>query len=550
MTFTGRLRLSLVLAAIFPTALIAIIFLVGLSQQVKRIENREAVAACGRFTELLDNTSERIRKNLQYIIDGREFQVMEWGLENRQQPDPKYQVPLLSLDFVEYIIPGGKVLISANRPALVGLEMTAPDQTPLPGPGHFVYENDLHGSHPSLALSLPTENGYVRGGIFLDGVFRNLASAVTRSDIDFIDLRDEAAETFVRPGAVGQPYRFEDRLYAVLGYDSLGEHYPLARFIPYEQRSLFADFLTAVTVVTIFSLLLVIPAGLYFSARTRREFERLSDGAVRVASGDFSHPVETLSEGEFDDLAESFNRMMRQLTDYRDRLIVSQKIAAWQTIGRKIAHEVKNPLTPISIAIDDLKDSYRSRPDDYEKILEEGAGAIKREVNRLKKLIDQFASFAKMPPPEFSTFSAAALVSDIAVLFKEEITQGRLEIQNESSDANLHLDPEQIRQVLINLIKNSLEAGGRHCLLQVTTEEGRLALTVEDDGPGLPEKIIKEGPTPYYSTKEKGSGLGLVICQRIIHDHEGAMNIENKSEGGARVVITLPMKDGQDTINR
>ncbi len=551
MTFTGRLRLTLILAAIFPTALISIIVVIGLSQQVKRIENRDAEAACLRFAELLDNTSARAKTNLQFIIDGREFQVMEWGLDTDKPPDPKYRLPLLSLDFVEYLDSGGIVMISADRPGLVGHKIELPLRKEQVSRNDLVYENDLHGSHPSLAIIMPTEKGYVRGGFFLDGIFGSLATAVTRSSLDFIDIRGKGSEaaTFELAGEVGVPYRSEEKLCAVLTYYPWSEFYPIARFLPYEQQSLFADFFTAVAVVTIFSLALIIPIGLYFSARTRREFETLSGGAVRVASGDFSRPVVITSEGEFSDLAESFNRMMKQLTDYRKKLIVSQKVAAWQTIGRKIAHEVKNPLTPISIAVDDLRKSYHDYPDEYENILNDCAATIKGEVARLKKLIDQFSTFAKMPPPEITAIPASAFIQDISVLYKEEVSEGRLTIENNLDDASLRLDTEQMRQVIINLIKNSLEAECEQCIFRLDRSDDRIRLTVEDDGPGLPEKILNEGPTPYYSTKENGSGLGLIICQRIVFDHGGMVNIENKPEGGARVVITLPETDDQN-INR
>ncbi len=545
MTFTGRLRLALVLAAILPTVLITAIVLFGLSQQVKRLESRDASAACARFTELLDNASARIERDLQYISDSREFQAMEWGLENQKPPDPKYVLPLLALDFVEYLDSDGKVIVSADRPALVGQSIAADLPSILSTEGRLVYENDLHGSHPSLALSRPTENGYIRGGIFLDGIFKKLAAAVTRSNLEFIDISDTESSTMMAApvGAVGVPYRQDGRLMAVLAYDSTGQYFPVARFLTYHQQSLFSDFLTAVIVVTVFSLLIVIPAGLYFSSRTRREFQSLTGGALRVASGDFSQPVETAGGGEFADLADSFNQMMKQLTDYRERLIVSQKIAAWQSIGRKIAHEVKNPLTPISIAIDDLKHSYREHPADYEKILEDSAATIKGEVNRIKRLIDQFSTFAKMPPPEFSTITAAQLFRDIEVLFKDEMEQGKLSIENELGEAPLYLDPDQMRQVIINLIKNSIEAGAEHCRLELTVHENLIRVTIDDDGPGLPDKITSDGPTPYFSTKKHGSGLGLIICQRIVFDHEGTMNLLNKPDGGARVIITLPIKD-------
>jgi nitrogen fixation/metabolism regulation signal transduction histidine kinase len=224
-------------------------------------------------------------------------------------------------------------------------------------------------------------------------------------------------------------------------------------------------------------------------------------------------------------------------------LIVSQKIAAWQTIGRKIAHEVKNPLTPISIAIDDLRQSYRDRPTDYENILEESATTIKGEVNRLKKLIEQFSAFAKMPPPEFVMVESIAFIREAVSLFKDDIADGRLIVENEPGDASLNIDPDQMRQVIINLIKNSFEAGSRNCSFKISSTGDLYHLTVEDDGPGLPDEILEAGPIPYFSTKEDGSGLGLIICQRIVFDHDGTMSFDNKPDGGARVIITLPEKN-------
>ena len=545
MTFSGRLRLALIIAALFPTALITLIVVAGLPQEVKRVEHRDAAAACGRFTDLLNQSIYRIRQDLSYIMESREFQLVEWDIIAHKRPDPKYRLPLLSLDFIEYLDGDGTILLSASRPAMMGQRLASDSAGALPdSQPRLVYENDLHGSHPAVALAIATENGRMRGGIYLDGAFKEVASTVTRSTLDYVDIRGMNISRATLPGPAGEPYRANDSVLAIPVFDSTGEFYPVARFAPYEQSALFSNFFTAVLAVTVISLAIVIPAGLYFSSRTRRELGTLAGGAARVAQGDFTQPVTPSSWGEFSDLADAFNTMMKQLTEYRDRLIVSQKIAAWQVMGRRIAHEVKNPLTPITIAIDDLKHSFEEHRPDYEQILRENLDTIKREVNRIKKLVDEFSAFARMPAPHITTVGADTLAHDIAALYRDDIALGRLTVTNDLGAQSIGIDPDQFREVIINLIKNSREAGSSLCLVRIKRDNERLIVVVEDDGPGFPEKLLNEGITPYFSTKKDGSGLGLVVSQRIIFDHDGTLAIENKPDGGARVIISLPQSHG------
>jgi nitrogen-specific signal transduction histidine kinase len=541
-TFSTRLRLTLLAAAILPTILITIIVVTGISEQIKRIEHREAVLACDRFEELHANTSDRVEKSIRYVADSRAFQIIELNQQAKKRSSSQYRLPLLSLDFLEYVDSSGQILLSADRPALVGQFLTLSDNT---DPSFiFRYENDYRGSHPSLICIIPTQSGYLYGGIFLDLSFNSLAAAVTRSQVFFVDKRDAENTPLSQPEqTTGNPYRNENQFRAVIFNEEPSEYFISARFDPSGLDIIFNNFYMAVGGVTIFSLIVVITVGLYFTSRTRREIQNLREGAVRVASGDLSNQVITQGEDEFSELAESFNSMMKQLSDSQRRLIMTEKIAAWQSIGRKVAHEVKNPLTPIAIAADDLRRSYAEHQPDFEKILSDCTGTITREVDRLKKLIDRFSAFAQMPPPEIKEFDINRVIDEIKILYKDEIDTGHIELNNNLSSPMVKADLEQLLQVLINLFKNSLETDAQKCLLNLEKKYGQIEFTIEDDGPGFPEKIIIEGITPYYSTKKDGSGLGLLICQRIIHDHNGIMNFENKEDGGARVTITLPQKN-------
>ncbi|MCK5124821.1 MAG: HAMP domain-containing protein [candidate division Zixibacteria bacterium] len=534
MTFSNRLRMTLLLIAVVPIALIALIVVAGIGQQIERIEFREAKLSGEHFTELLNSTILRIEKNITYVSDNQAFKLLELKIASGRRPDPSYQLPLLSLDFLEYTDSSGIVILSAQRPALVGRGLIVNE------PKRYSYENDFRGKHPSVTVIRPTENGYLYGGIFLDETFKNLAEAVTRSEINFIEFTDDE-ESLVQKDT--RPYRDGEKLMAVLHWGEPDGYNIQAYFPPGGQDEIFNNFLTAVGAVTIVALILVIVASIYFSSRAKKEISVLTDGAVRVASGDFTQPVASGSEGEFYELSESFNRMMKQLTDYRQKLIMTEKIAAWQIVGRKVAHEIKNPLTPISIAADDLHRSFIEKQPEFDKILIDCTTTIKHEVNRLKKLIDRFASFAKMPAPEIKKFALDDFIEEISALYRSEIDTGKLSIANDAMIKYIHADADQLRQVIINLLKNSFEAGCNECTLYFTDADKDVALSIEDNGEGFPYKIISEGITPYFSTKDKGSGLGLLICQRIIFDHNGSMSLENKTDGGARVNITLPQNN-------
>jgi two-component system, NtrC family, nitrogen regulation sensor histidine kinase NtrY len=158
-------------------------------------------------------------------------------------------------------------------------------------------------------------------------------------------------------------------------------------------------------------------------------------------------------------------------------------------------------------------------------------------------LIDQFSSFARMPAPEIVAVEVKPLVDELAALFVDDISKGKLKIENRLAQNRIHCDPDQIRQAVINLIKNSFEGPCGHCALMLAQEADVITITIADDGPGFPKKILEEGIVPYYTTKKEGGGMGLLICQRIAFDHGGQMTMRNIPEGGAEVTITLPHKD-------
>jgi two-component system, NtrC family, nitrogen regulation sensor histidine kinase NtrY len=308
-----------------------------------------------------------------------------------------------------------------------------------------------------------------------------------------------------------------------------------------DQSAAMLSFTKAISVVALASVLAAVALGIFISIRTRREFDNLVDAFGRVAGGDLDTTVMAYSEGEFSQLADSFSEMTRKLRLSQERLATSEKIAAWQSLARKIAHEIKNPLTPIGLSADDLRRSYQEQLPGFDQTLDNNTRLIKSEVNRLTRLLDEFVSFARMKPPELQSVTVTNLVDKLQTLYQPEIANGRFISNSQTGRNNVRLDPDLITQLLVNLIKNGLESDANSKVTVSLADDSSLfILTVSDTGPGFSETVLARQFEPYLSSKKGGSGLGLAICQRIAYDHGGRIELKNRTEGGAEVTVWLP----------
>ena len=233
-------------------------------------------------------------------------------------------------------------------------------------------------------------------------------------------------------------------------------------------------------------------------------------------------------------------------------LIRAQKVAAWRDVARRLAHEVKNPLTPIQLSAERLRRHFAGAPEPSRRLVEECSGTIVSEVEALKQLVDEFSQFARMPAPRTVPSDLNRLVTDALGLYKGLFQGLRIEAHLASSLPPVKVDPEQFRRVVINLVDNAIEAlststdiasppGGQ---VRVETEHdlsnGVVRIVVADNGPGLSEGDRGRLFLPYYSTKGRGSGLGLAIVRRIIVEHGGSIEATENVPRGTRMTIELP----------
>jgi two-component system nitrogen regulation sensor histidine kinase NtrY len=225
-------------------------------------------------------------------------------------------------------------------------------------------------------------------------------------------------------------------------------------------------------------------------------------------------------------------------------LIRAQKVAAWREVARRLAHEIKNPLTPIQLCAERLSRHFAAGPPAARALVDECTETIIGEVESLKGLVDEFSQFARMPAPRTVPTDLGQLITDTLALYNGIFTDVQIERRFADSVPLVRLDAEQIRRVIINLVDNSIEAMERKGLILVETQldpaNGVVRVVVADDGPGIPAAEREKLFLPYYSTKRRGSGLGLAIVRRIIAEHGGSIDVGDNLPRGTRFTIELP----------
>jgi two-component system nitrogen regulation sensor histidine kinase NtrY len=296
-------------------------------------------------------------------------------------------------------------------------------------------------------------------------------------------------------------------------------------------------------------ILLGLVLGWWISARVTRPIEELAAGAREVAAGHWEARVAVRSRDEIGQLADAFNEMTEELAEQRERLVQTERVAAWRELARRLAHELKNPLFPLQLTVENLQRAREQTSEQFDEIFFESTTTLRAELENLKSIVSRFSDFAKMPPPQFEPVDLNELVRSAVKLFEPQLAPvGRPPITPELYlDENLprpQADPTLLRRALENLILNSLDAMPAGGTLTVRTAQrpGAVRLEVTDTGEGLTPEEGARLFTPYYTTKRHGTGLGLAIVQSVVSDHNGRIEVESAPGAGATFRIELPME--------
>jgi two-component system, NtrC family, nitrogen regulation sensor histidine kinase NtrY len=294
---------------------------------------------------------------------------------------------------------------------------------------------------------------------------------------------------------------------------------------------------------------IVIGVGLawWLTARLTRPVRDLAAGAREVAAGNWSARVPVDSGDEIGELGRAFNRMTLQLTEQRQRLVQVERVAAWRELARRLAHELKNPLFPLQLTVENMQRSRQLQPEQFDEVFRESTTTLLAELSQLKSIIGRFSDFARMPSPSVERVRLGELLPPILKLFEPQWhTPGQPPIDGELEMADpavaVDADPDQLSRALRNLILNAMDAlprGGK-IVVRAIRSGSEAVIEVSDSGAGLTKEECERLFTPYYTTKQHGTGLGLAIVQSVVSDHGGRISVESEPGQGATFRITLP----------
>ncbi|HEX4942087.1 MAG TPA: HAMP domain-containing protein, partial [Actinomycetota bacterium] len=504
-----RLILGFALVALVPLA-IAIVLLTDRIETMVRTQaaDRVSTSLAAITTQLAEDERRTIEKvrilardpelRRLYLVRPAGTRDLADFLEERRF--------LLGLDFLRVLDAGGVVRADASE-SVVPSDSVRRSVRPAPvRPGgrrgvSVRKLEDVQGL--ALVAAAPVEYqgarvGILEGGLALDEEF--LERWRSRSGIG-LALRDAGGEPVLGQIATAFPHygpvigRFRN---VGTGGAMISEVVPLAIGDPPHAAIIggigTADSERTVTALQIASgilglaaLAIAITLGLLWSRQISRPVERLAAYSERLARGEWDEPLALHSVRELETLVDALDRMRRDLRSYRDRLVVSERQAAWSQMARKVAHEVKNPLTPIAISVADLKRSYEAGRPDFPQILDQAVRTIGEEVEALKRLLQEFSDFGRFPAPHVEPCRWSGLAADLETLYGREIREGRLSVSPDNRALVFPADAGQIRQALVNLIQNGMDASGTggHVAVAAGREDSTAVLTVSDDGPGL-----------------------------------------------------------------
>lgn len=294
-------------------------------------------------------------------------------------------------------------------------------------------------------------------------------------------------------------------------------------------------------------ILLSVIFSLWIAARISRPIEQLARAAEEVAKGNWEARVVRPGKGrdELSVLARSFNHMTGELASQRERLVQSERVAAWRELARRLAHELKNPLFPLQLTVENLVKARELPEAEFDEVFRESTATLGMEIANLKTIIARFSDFSKMPKPELERIDAKDVVERVLSLYGgsgQSEAKIRFERDLASEPMPLMANPELLHRALSNLVLNAMDAMPEGGTLSLSAKPlgDKVEIRVADTGQGLTPEECERLFTPYYTTKQHGTGLGLAIVQSVVADHAGTIAVESRAGGGAVFVITLP----------
>jgi len=588
------LLFSLTVAA--AVAAVAWTVLVRIRQVFERRDQDETALFVSQFQREFEHRSRDVSASIDRIAT--QERVRNMAVELAQSGDA---APFLNegqtlaqdarLDFLEIVGPDGNIVSSAQWPARFGYPEPAASET---ANTPFLKREELpdgsaalglfavravRGSEPAVRLiggvrldqsflaDLPVAPGMQVGLYREAGTERALAEEAGRFDSrNFVGADGSVPGGAKYAGLIEEARKRGNEASGILYLTSKREDSVAATAIPLKNSS--GSVMAVLTVaisrgglvaeqqqirataygIASGGILLAIVFSLWIAARVSRPVEELARASEEVADGSWDTRVPVRGNDEVGVLARSFNHMTEQLQNQRERLVQSERVAAWRELARRLAHELKNPLFPLQLTVENLARARQLPPAEFDEVFNESTQTLSMEIGNLKKIIGRFSEFSKMPKPELERIDARDAVMRVRNLYAAGREDGpKIDVETKLEDTPMPLmaDPELLHRALSNLVLNAKDAmlEGGTVTIGARNREKDVEIRVSDTGEGMTPEECDRLFTPYYTTKQHGTGLGLAIVQSIVADHAGTISVESGKGTGATFVITLPRAD-------
>jgi signal transduction histidine kinase len=596
MTFRRKLLAVFALTVFLSVAAVALLVSAVTRRAFDRSEDERTAALVTQFRREFNRQGELVARRVEAIAASDAANRMAVAL-NRAPADsgPYFELAKATaensqLDFLEFVESDGTIVSSAQWPAKFGYPESAVSSfSAAVSQGAFLKQEELP-DETALALSVvrATRAGehpvYVIGGRRLDRTFLSgldmpagmrvllYQNRQQRFSAELVVDPAAASTTAARPAEQLEPIvdavrrskeeraslvqwsgdQAEDEIFHAIPLLGAGRERPLlAILLIGNSRRTYVGLMrrirSAALMVGSGEILLAILLSSWAATRVTRPVEQLAYAAQEVAAGNWYVRVDVMGDDELGQLADSFNRMTTELLGQRERLVQAERVGAWRELARRLAHELKNPLFPLQLTVENLVRARQQTPEQFDEVFRESSRTLLAEISNLKGIIGRFSEFSKMPQPQLQRVQANDVVLGVARLFQAQMEAPdhgkiRCEVELDPHLEPAFLDAELLHRAISNLVLNAVDAmpQGGVLTLRTRNEGGNLLIEVADTGAGLTPQEYERIFTPYYTNKQGGTGLGLAIVQSIVSDHGGTIRVQSQPGRGTTFVIELP----------
>jgi len=602
MSFRRKLLTVFALTVFLSVAGVALLVQYLTRGAFEKTENDRTAALVSQFQREFSRRGEEVARRVQSIATSEVVNRMVTALNGTAADSAEYfdlarsMAESHQLDFLEFLDPQGKIISSAQWPAKFGYVDNRINALSASGELPFLQLEDLQDSSALGLFAVRTVQVgerplYVVGGRRLDKDFLSALDLPPDMRVLLYQNRGDhfSADRLIWPSSASgtdsahpadkfvplieavSTYKqeisgivhwssnaAEDEVFHAIPLQGVGKDQPLLGIllIGNSRRSyveLKRRIRDSALLVGGGGIVLAILLSTWAAGRVTRRVEQLAGAAQDVAAGNWNTRVEVAGSDEIAQLAESFNRMTGELLAQKERLMQAERVAAWRELARRLAHELKNPLFPLQITVENLLRARSLSPEQFDEIFRESSQTLLAEIANLKGIIGRFSEFSKMPQPHLQRVDVNEIVRGVAQLFQAQFqAPGRAaiacRIELGERVGTIAADQELLHRALSNLVLNAMDAmpNGGALMLRTRRDDGRVVIEVADTGSGLTPEECKRIFTPYYTSKQHGTGLGLAIVQSVVSDHHGRIGVQSEPQRGTTFVIELP--DNLDAV--